>query len=163
MQPFRDVLLAELVSEGLLTLKAGRYLPHGYAVNLSETERTLLDRVTAELNQKQPPSLGDLAKNLVMPQKQLDRELRVLAGKGAMVQISANRFYLPEQLTPLAELALKLDQSGPFTVREFRDAASVGRNVAIEILEYFDSRGYTKRNDNTRRVIGDLSRVQPTC
>ena len=147
----------------MITLKAGRYLPRGHAVNLSEAERALLDKVVVQLNQKQPPSLGDLAKSLAAPQKQLERELRVLAGKGELVQISANRFYLPAQLSPLAELAQKLDQSGPFTVREFRDAAGVGRNVAIEVLEYFDSRGFTKRADNTRRVVGELSRLLPKC
>lgn len=162
-QPFLNALLAELVGDGLLTLKAGHYLPRGQAVNLSEAERALLEKASAQLNQKQPPSLGDLAKNLAIPQKQLERELRVLAGKGELVQISTNRFYLPEHLTPLAELAQKLDQPGPFTVREFRDAAGVGRNVAIEVLEYFDSRGFTKRSDNTRRVVGELNRLLPTC
>ncbi|MCZ6642445.1 MAG: selenocysteine-specific translation elongation factor [Gammaproteobacteria bacterium] len=162
-KPFRDALLAELVSEGALTLKAGHYLPRGQAVNLSQTERTLLDKVGVQLDQKQPPSLGDLAKKLALPQKQLERDLRVLAGKGELVQISANRFYLPVQLTPLAELAQKLDDPGPFTVREFRDAAGVGRNVAIEVLEYFDSRGFTRRAENTRRVVGELSRLLPTC
>ena len=162
-QPFCNALLAELVGDGSLTLKAGRYHPRGQAVNLSEAERSLLDKVGIELNQKQPPSLGDLAKKLTIPQKQLEKELRVLVGKGELVQISANRFYLPEHLTPLAELAQKLDQTGPFAVREFRDAAGVGRNVAIEVLEYFDSRGFTKRTDNTRRVVGELSRVLPPC
>lgn len=162
-QSFRDALLAELVVDGSITLKAGHYLPRGQAVNLSATERALLDKVGTQLNRKQPPSLGDLARNLTLPQKQLEKDLRVLAGKGELVQISANRFYLPVQLTPLAELAQQLDQPGPFTVREFRDAAGVGRNVAIEVLEYFDSRGFTKRADNTRRVIGELSRLLPPC
>ena len=47
----------------------------------------------------------------------------------------------------------------PFTVRQYRDAAAIGRNVAIELLEYFDSRGFTRRNGDTRTVVGDLTRV----
>ena len=33
----------------------------------------------------------------------------------------------------------------------------MGRNVVIELLEYFDGRGFTKRVGDTRRVVGEAS------
>ena len=62
----------------------------------------------------------------------------------------------------LAPLASKLNARAPFTVRQFRDASGVGRNVVIEVLEYFDGRGFTQRIGDTRRVVGDLSQIAAT-
>ena len=31
--------------------------------------------------------------------------------------------------------------------------AGIGRNLCIEILEYFDSIGFTKRNENQRTIL----------
>jgi selenocysteine-specific elongation factor len=37
------------------------------------------------------------------------------------------------------------DESGVITAAAFRDAAGIGRKVAIQILEFFDRLGYTRR------------------
>jgi len=47
----------------------------------------------------------------------------------------------------------KLANGSTFTVREFRDQTGIGRNVAIEILEYFDGRGFTQRQGNERILL----------
>ena len=54
----------------------------------------------------------------------------------------------------LAEFTEKLvdefpEQNG-FTVIQFRDQSGIGRNLCIEILEYFDRVGFTKRDGNAR-------------
>ena len=54
----------------------------------------------------------------------------------------------------LAEFTEKLmentsEQDG-FTVIQFRDQSGIGRNLCIEILEYFDRVGFTRRDGNTR-------------
>ena len=46
-----------------------------------------------------------------------------------------------------------------FTAGTFRDAAGLGRNVTIEVLEYFDLSGFTQRDGNTRTIIGDGDRI----
>ena len=40
----------------------------------------------------------------------------------------------------------------------FMDATGLGRNVTIEVLEYFDLLGFTDRDGNTRIIIGDGDR-----
>lgn len=44
----------------------------------------------------------------------------------------------------------------------FRDAMGLGRNVTIEVLEYFDLLGFTDRDGDTRIIIGDGDRFFAT-
>ena len=40
-----------------------------------------------------------------------------------------------------------------FTVRMFRDATALGRNLTIEVLEFFDRSGFTRRVGDERMVL----------
>ena len=84
-----------------------------------------------------------------------------LATKGLLVAVSDTRYYLPDELGDLVAIVDELAARAPFTVRDFRDVAEIGRNAAIEVLEYLDSKGYTRRNADTRTVVGDRARVLP--
>ena len=46
-----------------------------------------------------------------------------------------------------------IEEHGALSVRAFRDATGIGRNIAIEVLEYFDSRGFTQRRGNERVIL----------
>jgi selenocysteine-specific elongation factor len=39
------------------------------------------------------------------------------------------------------------------TPAEFRNQSKIGRNMAVEILEFFDKSGLTKRDGNSRKII----------
>jgi hypothetical protein len=41
----------------------------------------------------------------------------------------------------------------------FRDCTGIGRNLAIEVLEFFDSVGLTKRDGNTRTLIAEAKNI----
>ncbi len=159
---FKAELLRELAAAEKLTQRAGHYLPAQHEVALSDAEARLLERIDAHLDQKQPPSVGDLAKQIGMPVTELKRALLPLASKRRVIRVSDGRYYLPAPLALLVQVVDRLSGQGPFTVREFRDAADIGRNVAIEVLEYLDGRGYTKRQGDVRVVVGDPSRVMTT-
>jgi selenocysteine-specific elongation factor len=154
-----DAALNQLVNDRKLILKTGRYLPDSHQVDLSDSERALLDKVTRHLDAPQPPSLGDLAKTLRQPIGQLSKQLLPLVAKKRLVKVSDSRYFLPDQVKALAALAQQLGVQGPFTVRQYRDASGMGRNVAIEMLEFFDSCGFTRRNGDTRTVAGELDRL----
>ena len=146
-------LLNELVAEKALGVTAGAYHPPRHVASLSEPEQALLNRVTALLDVDQAPSVGDLAKQLRMPIAALDSGLKRLARRALLVQVSAKRFYLPERLARIARYTTDLAERAPFTVRNFRDATGIGRNIAIEVLEYFDGKGFTRRTGDTRAVV----------
>ena len=158
---FRNDLLRELVSARHLVQRAGRYLPARHAVQLSPQEANLLARLKPLLDVAQPPSLGDIAKQLKMPLPVLQKAVRPLAAKGMVVQINDKRLYPPELVRSLAGVAVVLGQSGPFTAAAFRDAANIGRNVAIDVLEYFDDRRFTRRQGDMRIVVGDPAQLLP--
>jgi selenocysteine-specific elongation factor len=71
--------------------------------------------------------------------------------------VAPNRFFLPGTVARLAAIAHDLAAAGPagtFTAAAFNDRARVGRNLTIEILEYLDRIGVTRR-------VGDARVVRP--
>ena len=69
-------------------------------------------------------------------------------------RVGDNRYFLPQRLDEIAQRVREIGAEGPFTVRQFRDATGIGRNVAIDILEHFDGRGFTRRQGDARIVAG---------
>ena len=159
---FRSDLLKALVADGKLEQQAGRFRPKRHQVMLAPEEEKLLKRLEPLLNQPQPPSVGDIGKAMGIALPLLQRGIKGLASKKVVVLISDKRVYLPEQVRPLVQIAMKLSQEGPFTARQFRDAAEIGRNVAIDILEYFDAKGFTRRTGDNRTVVGSAERALPS-
>jgi len=155
----RESLLNELVAAGTLERQGALYRPARHQVTLSDAERRLLDSLTPLLDQPQAPSLGDIAKTLRQPLAKLQKDSTALAAKGELVRVNDKRLYLPGRLMPIVELTESLSAAGPFTVRQFRDASGLGRNLVIEILEFFDGRGFTRRQGDTRTVVAERSRL----
>ena len=153
---FVGTLLNELTAEGKLETNAGRYQPAAHQVHLSDSEQALLNQIQPLLAQSQPPSLGDMAKQFRLGVGDLAKRLHPLVAKKVLIRISDTRYYLPERLGEMADVVRSLDAEGPFTVRQYRDASGIGRNVAIEVLEYFDRVGFTRRDEQVRRIIGSL-------
>ena len=154
-----QAVLDRLVDGGKLQVRNGRYALPDHRADVPEEVTRLFEQVEPLLETSQPPSLGDLAKQLKRPFRDFERAMRGLSAHNLAVRISDTRYYLPEQLLALAQTADQLGGNGPFSVRDFRDATSIGRNVVIEILEYFDRKRFTRRDDNVRRVVGDPQMV----
>ena len=152
---FRSELLNELAAENRLARTAGAYHLPSHVAALSAEEQALMKQVHPLLDADQSPSTGDLAKALGLPLASLEAPLKRLAKRGALVQVSAKRFYLPERLASLARCAAALAAQAPFSARQFRDAAGIGRNAAIEVLEYFDAKGFTRRSGDARSLAGE--------
>ena len=147
--------LALLVDAGTLRLDGGHYALASHRATIPDDVLRLFAAVEASLDSKQPPSLGDIGKRLQRPFAALERQMRALPAFGLAIRISENRYYLPQRLLELAAVASELAAAGPFTVRQFRDAAGVGRNIVIEVLEHFDAKGFTRRDGDTRTVVGE--------
>ena len=81
-----------------------------------------------------------------------------LARRGELHQIVKDLYYPPDTLQRLAALARQVGAAHQGIVRaaDFRDATDLGRKRAIQILEYFDRIGFTRR-------IGDEHRLRTDC
>ena len=102
----------------------------------------------------QAPSSGDLSKILKVPQTDLEKALNELVKNGLLINVAKHRYYPPSQLSEIAKKVIELGTETGFSVADFRDVTKIGRNVAIEILEYFDNKGFTRRDGNSRKVFG---------
>jgi len=92
--------------------------------------------------------------------KRLEALTRPAIKTGDLFEIGEKRLALPATLRELARL-LKLftDVSGGISVIEAKQVFGLGRNLTIEILEFFDHIGYTKRSGNLR-LISDVNTAQ---
>ena len=155
----RRLVLTQLVEDGTVRVGNGLYADAAHRATLPDDVGRLFGSVEQLLDSVQPPSLGDLAKRLKRPFTPFEQEMRALPAYGLAVRISPTRYYLPGRLLELADVAANLHRAGPFTVRQFRDATGVGRNVVIEVLEHFDAKGFTRRQGDTRTVVGTRTTV----
>ncbi|MEM7098311.1 MAG: selenocysteine-specific translation elongation factor [Pseudomonadota bacterium] len=149
----RPRLLNELVAEKKLERAGGLYRLPNQAADLTPQLAKLWERAQADLKNQQAPSTGDLSKQWNIPQHIIDTGFKELVKRGFLIHVAKNRFYLPEQLQAIAQLIVDKWATTAFSVKEFRDTTGIGRNVAIEILEYLDGRGFTRRRDNERIVL----------
>jgi selenocysteine-specific elongation factor len=150
---FRTEVLTALVQNNRLQYAGGLYTLPGHRADLPERLAARWQRLEPALDLAQAPSTGDLAKQWRVPQAELEADMKELTRRGLLVHVAKHRFYLPGQLEKLATTASELATEGPFNVRGFGDATGVGRNIAIEVLEYFDARGFTRRQGNTRILM----------
>ena len=149
----RETVLAiagELVREGAIVRRGmGVALP-SHAPRLDAADEALWRQVQPLLaaGGPRPPSVFELSYALRADAKQLEAMLGRAAQCGLAVRVSARRYYLPAPVLALAEAAQALarqDAAGSFTASAYRDRSGVGRNLAIELLEFFDQVKYTRR------------------
>jgi selenocysteine-specific elongation factor len=103
-----------------------------------------------------PPWVRDLAAAVREPEDRVRQVLRKLVAQGAVHQIVHDHFYDCDRVAELAAVvnALALER-GAVEAARYRDAVGLGRKRAIQILEYFDRVGYTRRVRDSHVVRGD--------
>lgn len=143
--------MAGLLAQGdVLRQGNALHLP-GHSMALNEAEQALAGRLLPELlaGRYDPPWVRTLAAAVAVPEDEVRRLLRKLARAGAVSQVVPDLFYHP---APLAELARLVAQLEDAQAASFRDAAGLGRKRAVQLLEFFDRVGYTRRVRNTHLV-----------
>lgn len=130
-----------------------------FQVALSHEEAALWQRLQPMLATmgNAPPRVVEIAASLDVPAETIIRTLTSAARLDLVHPVATNRFYLASSLRALARVATKLGDN--FTAGAFRDATGLGRNVTIEVLEYFDLSGFTQRNGDVRIIVGDGERI----
>ncbi|MCB9928592.1 MAG: selenocysteine-specific translation elongation factor [Alphaproteobacteria bacterium] len=103
-----------------------------------------------------PPRVRELAASVGEEPVRIEAVLRRAANLALVAPVAKNRFFPPPAIEALVESARQLaaDQpDGRFTAQQYKDATGIGRNVAIEVLEYFDRAGITRRRGDTRILL----------
>lgn len=153
---FAQMIVTQLVSNNDVKRQDGGYALKAVNIGVTDEDKKIWALVSSVLKMSglQPPVIADLAKETSISYSALEKTLVRLVKIGCLARPTKNRVFLSEDLTTL-ELLLKqvADSSMEIAVGDYRDAAKIGRNLAIEILEYFDRRGITKRFGQTRRLM----------
>lgn len=162
-------VLATLVADGRLERRGMVVHLPGHDVCLDKKDEALWAKVRQHLIIKEgsPPALWQLAETVDAEPETLDRFLARLAGLGLVMRIAKNRYLTPEQASAYAVIAEDLTQTDDpgLTAASFRDRAGIGRNFAIDLLEFLDRTGLTLRQGsrrNLRRPASDVFGAAPT-
>jgi selenocysteine-specific elongation factor len=154
-------LVAELAREGVV-VKEGTYVRlAAHLPKMSATDAALWRKVAPCLDEGglRPPSLHEIATAIGENPKKLE-SFFVRAGRlGYVVRTSENRFFPSATLRRLGEIAEAIageSERKLVTAISFRDRSAIGRNLTIEVLEYFDRIKFTRR-------IGDAHQVMRTA
>ncbi|MBL8345949.1 MAG: SelB C-terminal domain-containing protein, partial [Rubrivivax sp.] len=158
-RPLHRAALDALQREGRIERDGFVWRCPGHVARLTEADAALLQRVTALLQADglRPPPPGEIAPLLDLPLPQTLAFLQRAATLGHLVQIAKNRFFLPATLQALVQVARETAAAAPdgrFEVIPFRDRSGIGRNLSIQVLEYFDRVRIT-RFVNERRSMAD--------
>jgi selenocysteine-specific elongation factor len=144
-------LVESLLAADLLRQRGRSLHLPSHSVELSEAERALAQPLLASLleGRYDPPWVRDLGRTHGQPEAQVRKLLLKLSKSGELSQVVPDLFYHP---APMSELARLVAQLPEVQAASFRDATGLGRKRAIQILEFFDRVGYTRRVGNVHLI-----------
>ncbi len=148
-----QVMLTALAATGKITAKGRRYALASAEARLSGSQKRLLDRIKALLDEggSSPPTLKELESAAGADKGELKLVLGLLVENGNAVRIKPDLFYAAAPLDAAREqLIARCRQAGQITLAEFRDMLGVSRKYAQALLEYFDRTGVTRRIEDYR-------------
>ncbi|MFC4308190.1 selenocysteine-specific translation elongation factor [Steroidobacter flavus] len=146
--PLWTTLVDELTQDGSI-VRHGPWLqlPH-HAAALSESDQDLARQLQSLIVQArpEPPWVRDLATAVKQPEDRVRQILRKQVACGAVCQIVHDLFYDSDRVDTLAGVVASLaHERGSVNAARYRDAIGLGRKRTIQILEFFDRVGYTRR------------------
>ncbi|MBN8482643.1 MAG: SelB C-terminal domain-containing protein, partial [Xanthomonadales bacterium] len=150
-------LVDALVVDGAL-VRHGAWLHRpGHRVEPDADERALLDRLHPLLvaGRFDPPWVRDLAAKVGIDEERVRRSLRKASVLGEVHQVVRDLFYARECVDELAAIVRTLAGDAPLEAARLRDALGLGRKRTIQLLEYLDRVGYTRRVRDAHVLRGD--------
>ena len=112
-------------------------------------EQDTIWQKVAMLFADEPWWVRDLAREVGADEQIMRSVLHQAAQQGLITAIVKDRYYRNDRIVAFANLIRALDgERGSTCAADFRDQLNVGRKLAIQILEYFDRIGFTRRRGN---------------
>jgi selenocysteine-specific elongation factor len=162
-RPAFIALVDELLSSGrICTSGPWLHLPD-HQVKLSEQDDALWQRIEPLLASAgfDPPWVRDLATATGHAEADVRLLLRKLARIGQVHQVVRDLFYLESVTAQMVAMLVQLSAVDPvIQAAVFRDRLGIGRKRSIQILEFFDRIGFTRRIGDQRRIRPDNALAQ---
>ncbi|MEN5158785.1 selenocysteine-specific translation elongation factor [Achromobacter spanius] len=151
-------LLDELQRDGRMARNGPWLHLPSHTATLVQAESALAARLLPLLDEGafDPPWVRDLSRMQSVSEDAVRQLLRKLLRRGEVAQVVKDLFYHRDQVRKLAALAADLaGQPQGLNAAVFRDATGLGRKRAIQILEFFNRVGYTRRVRDTHVLRGE--------
>ena len=162
------VVVGDLCAAGVVVQQGPWLRLAQHTVALSGNEAALAGLLLTALDAAEfnPPWVRDLARLHGVGESVVRDLLCKLARLGQVSQVVKDLFYHPARIDELVRMVVVLaggaDGDGarpllPVSAAAFRDATGLGRKRAIQLLEFFDRVGYTRRRGDAHLVRLDGS------
>ena len=142
------LLIEQMRESGIVHSHHGwLHLPE-HKAGFTDEQQAIWQRV-AGLFADEPWWVRDLAREANVEESLMRAVLRQAAQQGMITAIVKDRYYRNDRIVAFAKMIRDLDlERGSTCAADFRDTLNVGRKLAIQILEYFDRIGFTRRRGN---------------
>jgi selenocysteine-specific elongation factor len=158
-------LIDDLLADGTLVRRGAFLALPSHKAELGKDERVRWEKIKPLLMEQRfdPPRVRDIAKATGLAEGEVRTLLKRVARVGEVTLVAPDHFFLTDAVAQMADYAAELiAQHGAARAAEFRDRIGTGRKVAIQILEFFDRVGFTRRvrddhllrRDNPWRATG---------
>ncbi len=150
--------IPRLEADGIVVREGARLRLPEHRPRMTAQDEALWLRLAPHLDEAgtRPPLVRELAETAGIELRRVETFLARASKLGLVVGATRNRFYSPQALRRLAERAEDAAaeaRDGMVTAAAFRDHAGIGRNLAIEVLEYFDRVRFTRRRGDVREIL----------
>ena len=103
-----------------------------------------------------PPKIKEISTDIGIDLKVLEPILKKASSFGYLSKINENRYILStsfDEIVSIFEDTMKSENIDKITVKKFSQNTGITRNLSVEILEYFDKIGFTKRLEEGRVIL----------
>ncbi|MDP6353153.1 MAG: selenocysteine-specific translation elongation factor [Alphaproteobacteria bacterium] len=150
--------LSRLTADGRVHRQGSVFHHPDHRIVLSGADKTLWAKIgpLLEAGGLRPPRVRELAEILQTTPEAIDAFMARARRHGLVVRVSKNRLFPHETVAALATIAESLVENAAddhFSAADFRDRSGIGRNLTIEVLEFFDRNGFTRRINGGRRIL----------
>ena len=160
-EPVLDAALAKAIAAGRIVRDGVVLRLPSHQPRLSRDDERNWQKIAPLLaaSELRPPRVREIAEALNLDSDVTLELMKRYERFGRVAPVADNRYFLPETIARLADIARELADSeaeGMFTAAAFKDRSGVGRNLTIEILEYLDRVGVPRRVGGARVMTATL-------
>jgi selenocysteine-specific elongation factor len=138
----------ELIAGGQVVRRGAFLALPSHRAELAKDQRVRWERIKPLLADRkfEPPRVRDIAREAGIPEVEVRHLLKTVARIGEVNLVAHDHYFLADSVAELADIAADIaSRDGAARAAPFRDRIGAGRKVAIQILEFFDRVGYTRR------------------
>ncbi|MEC9482258.1 MAG: SelB C-terminal domain-containing protein, partial [Halomonas sp.] len=146
--PFFRPLLEQLIDTGRVRQQGPFVALPNHQATLDAVDEALWQRLCPLIAARpfEPPRVRDMAASEALDEQRVRTALTACARLGRVYQVRKDHFFLAAAIHEMAAIVQDLaDTGGAARAAEFRDRIGTGRKLAIQILEFFDRLGFTRR------------------